>query len=177
MLKGRLDHFSTSLEIQAFISACAKRESLDLCYGWPGLKVGVNPSRWASLKKSSNWSILASLKKLIRDKVLEWYSVSNKCYLPLVDSITALHQGGGGETVADGQIGEPIRARAFLSRDLPLKARMQPRWARLCHHQPLIRDQHLTPTRPTNIHTQPITVLVCSACASNNGLHFYSAFL
>ena len=40
-----------SLEIQAFIFACAKSESLDLCFGWPGLKVGVNPSRWASLKK------------------------------------------------------------------------------------------------------------------------------
>ena len=57
-------------------------------------------------------------------KALEWYSVSNKCYLLLVDTITVLHQGGGGETAADGQIGEPIRAPAFLSRDLPLKARM-----------------------------------------------------
>ena len=70
---------------------------------------------------------LASLKKLIRDKALEWYSVSNKCYLLLVDTITALHKGGGGETAADGQIGEPIRGADFLSRDLPLKARMQPR--------------------------------------------------
>ena len=47
------------------------------------------------------------------------------------DTITVPHQGGGGETAADGQIGEPIRAPAFLSRDLPLKARMLLRIVRL----------------------------------------------